>query len=77
MTDKKHRKHDEKRKYHPRLPSSRITNEDKAQTMEKLYSLSLRDTKLDLIVDSASFALTNEKLFLEYREALKNKQKNT
>lgn len=75
MTDKKetkHTRHDDKRKILPRLPSSRITDENKADTMERLYTLNSEDSKLDLIVDAARFALDNQELFIVFRNKIKN-----
>ena len=69
----KHTRYDEKRKNAPRLPSSRITDESKADAMEHLYMLNSDDSKLDLIVDAARFALENKDLFVEYRNKLNNK----
>lgn len=77
MTTKKetkHTKHDEGRKNLPRLPSSRIKEGHKADTMDQLYSLSNTDSKLDLIVDAAQFALENEALFIIFRNKLHNSE---
>jgi hypothetical protein len=69
----KHTRYDDKRKDAPRLPSSRITDEQKAATMEQLYLLHSDASKLDLIVDAARFALDNQEQFLEYRNRFKEK----
>jgi hypothetical protein len=63
----KHEKYDKGRKNLPRLPSSRIKDAGKAETMEQLYLLSNAESKLDLIVDAAQFALKNEALFIAFR----------
>jgi len=56
MTDtikKKHQKHDAKRRDLPRLPSSRIKNEEDAAILEALYSLNKGKSKLEAIVIAA------------------------
>jgi hypothetical protein len=75
----KHTRHDAKRKGLPQLPSSRISNPERAKSMEQLYALGdpdlKEDTKLRMIVDAAQFALENENAFLEFRDKLKNLNK--
>lgn len=72
--ENKHKKHDDTRKALPRLPSSRIADENKADVMEQLYLINSDGSKLDVIIDAARFALDNKELFIEYRNKLKNKQ---
>lgn len=77
MTDKKETKHtryDEKRKTTPRLPSSRIADESKADAMEQLYLIDSSSSKLDLIVEASQFALKNKIEFLEFRNQLKQRK---
>ena len=69
----KHTRHDDKRKSLPRLPSTRIVDENKALTMEQLYLLDEQESKVDLIIDAARFALDNKELFIDYRNKLNNK----
>lgn len=71
----KHTRHDEKRRSLPRLPSSRIIDKEKAEVMEQLYLMQTqKGSKLDIIIEAASFALANKESFEEYRKKLKNKQ---
>jgi hypothetical protein len=62
----KHTKHDESRKDLPRLPSSRIKDSNKAKIMEQLYLLIDKDSKLDLIVSAAKFAIHNKDDFIKF-----------
>lgn len=51
------KRNDEKRKAAPRLPSSRMT-EEQGETMEKLYK-SCGGSKIDAILKAANFYLKN------------------
>lgn len=75
MNKTKDTKHDEKRKALPRLPSSRMINEEDSDSMELLYQLNSNDSKLSLIVDAARFALDNKESFLEFRSKTKMQKK--
>lgn len=54
-----HRKHDEKRRHAPRLPGTRITD-DEAQVMEALYARF--DSKSEAIVAAAEYFLAKHKI---------------
>lgn len=69
----KHAKHDATRKDAPRLPGTRLKDEHKAESMEKLYSLCPDESKADLIVDAAKFAIENKKAFISFRDNKVNK----
>jgi hypothetical protein len=68
----KHTRYDEKRKSAPRLPSSRIIDDNKAEVMEQLYLIDDDTSKLELIVNAAQFALENSAQFAEFRNKLIN-----
>ena len=66
----KNARHDEKRKVLPRLPSSRIIDAGMAKSMDDLYALGGTESKLNMIVDAAQFALENAEDFTLFREKL-------
>lgn len=54
-----HQKHDEMRKDLPRLPGTRLINEEDAETMDKLYSRF--SNKYQAILEAAKFWLEKNK----------------
>ncbi len=64
----KHSKHDAKRKDAARLPGTRLLDDAKAASMRSLYELGIENTKAEMIVLAAEFALANEVEFRVFAE---------